>query len=143
MKRLGILFLILACPAMATAHAVDYRVEETRATTLVLNYIGGRAFAFESYEIFGPGDETPFQTGRTDRFGRLSFLPDRPGDWSIKAVSNDGHGVRAVVPVSDDLSARAERAKTRPGRTTGIALGLLLIAVITVWVSLQYSRRRS
>src|SRR5208283_1265853 len=45
---------------------------------------------------FGPGDKIPHQKGRTDRNGFVSFLPDRPGKWSIKVIAESEHGGHAA-----------------------------------------------
>lgn len=128
MIHIAILLLILLYPISTAAHAVDYRIVETQATTLEISYAGGQAFSLASYEIFGPNDTKPFQLGQSDQLGRITFRPDRAGEWTIKVFSDDGHGVQAVINITDDLSPTQSSNHPLRKRVTGVLTGLFLIA---------------
>ena len=94
--RAGAIALVWLVTAVspAFAHEVTHRVENQGAAVVVtLGYADGTIFSYESVEIFRPGESVPFQVGRTDALGRVTFLPDRAGAWRLKAFSEEGHGV--------------------------------------------------
>ena len=92
-------------PASGAAHALLHEVVDGDALVLKLSYPGGDAPLFESYEILAPGDGTPFQAGRVNAIGEVSFRPDRPGEWQVKVFTSDGHGT--VVRVAVDATGGA------------------------------------
>jgi nickel transport protein len=97
MKNIASVLLLLVLhqgqPLCALAHDLQYRVDEGGAVYVKLFFGDGSDFTFESYEVYRAGEDIPFQVGRTDAKGRLAFLPDQPGEWRVKAFSEDGHGV--------------------------------------------------
>jgi nickel transport protein len=139
MKRYTLLLLVLLA-SNAGAHAVDFQVDHAQATVVQLTYRDGTPFAFESYEISTPGDWKSFQIGHTDLEGRLSFIPDRPGDWSIKVHSADGHGIQTTIHVDDNLVPEVTRTDRTISRLTRILGGLFLIALVTL--TLMINKRR-
>ncbi len=123
MKR-TIFALLLLSPLLSTnllAHEVRATVDTSPAALAIrVEYGDGEPFSYERYEIYPPpasDDETkngasktgeeppPFQTGRTDANGQILFLPDRPGTWTIRYMSEDGHGGETVVEVSPSRTA--------------------------------------
>lgn len=131
---------VLVCEP-ALGHDLQYAVEEGEAVSVALSVAGEKAFSFAAYEIYRAGEDRPFQVGRTDRHGRLVFLPDRQGEWRIKVFSEDGHGVDVFI--TTDARGGVEHA-SRPaaGRTVGIAAGVALIFGLfgVVWL---VARRRT
>jgi nickel transport protein len=101
---LAVLALGLA-PATGAAHALLHEVIDADALVLKLSFPGGDAPLFEAYEIYAPGNETPFQAGRVNAIGEVSFRPDRPGEWQVKVFTADGHGT--VVRVAVDAAGSA------------------------------------
>jgi nickel transport protein len=94
-----------SAPGTGAAHALLHEVIDADALVLKLSFPGGDAPLFEAYEIYAPGDETPFQTGRVNAVGEVSFHPDRPGEWQVKVFTADGHGT--VVRVAVDAAGSA------------------------------------
>lgn len=90
----------LLLPAFANAHAMLHEVVDGEAVTLRLSYGGAEQPLFEPYEVFAPGLETPFQSGRVNALGEVSFRPDRPGTWRVRVATEDGHG--AVIRLEVD-----------------------------------------
>lgn len=128
MKRCLLLFVLLV-PSTAAAHAIDHRVESGAARIVTVSTPDGRPFAFEQYEVHGPDDRSPFQIGRTDRDGRVAFVPDRDGEWTVKVWSDDGHGVTATVAVTGGAATDTSPGFSRR-RLVGTAVGLALILCI-------------
>jgi nickel transport protein len=53
--------------------------------------------SYAEYEVYGPGEELPHQTGRTDRNGFVAFVPDKQGVWKIKVLGESAHGFHGVT----------------------------------------------
>lgn len=98
-----ICLVLFAAPAAAPAHGLDHTFAGDRAIVVTLTTDDGAPFSFESCEVTPPGEDTPSQVGRTDRRGRVVFLPDRAGDWRVRVMAADGHGADLTVPVGADL----------------------------------------
>lgn len=128
-----------------TAHEVHSTLDSSpKAMAIRVEYGNGEPFSYESYEIFPPPENgldpdaenrsprdakeiPPYQTGRTDARGQILFLPDRPGPWTVRYMSEDGHGGETVVEVapSQTASLRGVPLYLRYSRViTGIGLFL-------------------
>ncbi len=128
MRLLAVLVFLLVAVA-APAHEIDYVVHEGASRTVEVKTADGRPFAFESSEIFGPGDRTPHQVGRTDKHGRVSFVPDRIGEWTVKVFSEDGHGLTATIQVQD-LHPAVISGDRGPNRGLRILIGVAIVALL-------------
>jgi nickel transport protein len=92
---------LLALPAAGRAHEILHEVERGRAIAIRVYEADGELVANAPFQIFSPdGGATAWASGRTDRNGWLSFVPDAPGTWHVKVVGDDGHGVDARVEVT-------------------------------------------
>ncbi len=121
-SMLASLWLWGATP-QAHAHALLHEVNEGRAITLRLYFPDDDRPLFEPYQVFAPDSERPFQTGRVNALGELTFRPDRPGEWRVQVTTADGHGARVVVEVDADLTLDATTAPAS-GWTMGVVTGL-------------------
>lgn len=104
-RCIPLILLVLLTVSSAEAHSVEYQVEN-RGISARFFFLPNDPASYSSYEIFGPGDEAPYQKGRTDRNGVVAFLPDRPGKWRIKMIAESehgGHGARVEVDVKEGL----------------------------------------
>lgn len=86
--------LLLTVPA-AEAHGIEYQAEN-KGISVRFFFLPNDPASYSGYEIFGPGDSIPHQKGRTDKNGVVSFLPDRPGKWTIKVIAESEHGGHAA-----------------------------------------------
>lgn len=125
--------LLLLTPAVsATAHSIIHRVQPNAGIGIELQYSGSGPLVNAPFRIYRPGtDGTAFQTGHTDRWGRLAFLPDRAGNWRIAIRDQEGHEAEISVPVAAD---GAIAPPTPWGRWLLVAsltanLGLLLLCL--------------
>lgn len=114
--------LALLVASHAWAHEVALEIGHQEATVLRLTYSDGQPFAFETYELLLPGNDTPEQVGRTDRQGRAVFLTGSQPKWRLKAYSADGHGVDQILTPPPTEAACLANATAAPQR------GLLLAA---------------
>jgi nickel transport protein len=138
MKSPSFLIALLLCLARpAAAHDLQYSVGGGEAVVIRLFYVDDQPFTFEGYEIYRAGEKLPYQVGRTDSRGRIAFLPDRAGEWRVKAISEDGHGLDFTLKT--DAAARVEAsdkpAYERYGRiVVGIAVILGLFGFLSLYV---------
>jgi nickel transport protein len=86
-------------PALSFAHGVHPHVENQQAKSVAFSYENHQPMAQEQYDVFAPGSETPFQSGKTDLKGRAVFCPDQEGEWTVRVFTEDGHGATAHVMV--------------------------------------------
>lgn len=90
----------LLVPA-AHGHALLHEVLDAEAVLVRLAFPGGDSPLFEPYEVFAPGEETAFQSGRVNARGEVAFRPDRPGAWRLRVFSEDGHGALITLEVDE------------------------------------------
>jgi nickel transport protein len=132
-------WMALLLPADVHAHAMLHEVVDGEAVTLRLSYGGAEQPLFEPYEVFAPGLETPFQSGRVNALGELSFRPDRPGTWRVRVATEDGHG--AVIRLEVDEAGVAAALPAQHGHAHEYwprviaALGYLLgvFGLLALW----------
>lgn len=134
--RCWLVAVLLVTGSTALGHRMDRAVTAGEAHIVMLSYPFGAPPMFEPYRIYAPRLDTAFQTGRTDRLGRVSFLPDRPGDWRVVISTEDGHGTEAVVRVHEGLTAAEVPSTRRDGLAMTMAgIGYLLGAAgaLVLW----------
>ncbi len=138
------LLLAIALAPMGACHAHDLHssVGAGEAVVVRLHFIDDKPFAYEAYEIFRPGETVPYQVGRSDALGRVVFLPDRAGEWRVKAMSEDGHGIDVVLYA--DEAARIElRDKPLFERYGRIVVGVALILGLFGLLNLYLRRKKA
>lgn len=138
-----LLFLVVAIALIGPSHAHDLHssVGGGEAVVVKLYFIDDKPFAYEAYEVFREGETVPYQVGRSDALGRVVFLPDRAGEWRVKAMSEDGHGVDVVLYT--DEAARIEvRDKPLFERYGRILVGVALILGLFGLLNLYLRRKK-
>jgi nickel transport protein len=129
--------VVLALPAALLAgtlhaHALSHTAQPGSAVIVELRYGDGSPFSYESAEVYRPGEAVPFLAGRTDANGRMAFVPDRAGDWRVRAFSEDGHGGDFTVAAAGDAGTAAPAAGL--GTVGGLAVGLsVLFGLFGLW----------
>ncbi len=126
------LFILTTYLALAMAHGDHGQVGVQSAITVTFTGPDGQPQAGLGSHVLGP-DGRHYLTGQTDTQGRVVFLPDQAGEWTVKAMSEDGHGGSVKVLVGQDLRlvgpvpAQAHAmAPAENGMTFAAALGYLL-----------------
>ena len=142
MKR-ALLLAALCCLAtvgLARAHELIQTVTRGSAVVVELKSPDTSPFSYEQFEIHRQGEETPFQTGRTDALGRIVFVPDRQATWRVRAFSEDGHGTDFTIDAGPaDAGETREDFSARPMKFVfGIMIILLLFMIV-----LRLMRRRA
>lgn len=106
--------LALAVPGAAAGHGVHGEVERRGAEVAVrARYEDGRPLAGARFEVISPAAPGAGRaSGRTDRDGWVTFVPDAPGVWSVRIVDAGGHGRVVTVNVAATATATAAPAST-------------------------------
>jgi nickel transport protein len=100
--RLAIVIALAVFATEAEAHGTGWSQGTAPTAILTFYYVGGGPIAGAEIKVFAPdGPATPFQTGQSDLLGRFAFVPDRPGDWTARAVDAEGHETLARIAVAD------------------------------------------
>lgn len=108
---------LLMCAALATfislpqslrAHTVNYDVQQKTVAAIKVFYTAEDPASYAEFEVYPPeGGDLPYQTGRTDKNGFASFIPDKQGAWKVKVLGESAHGYHGVmveVKVDKDLN---------------------------------------
>jgi nickel transport protein len=131
----ALMTLLLA--TSASGHALLHQVLEAESVVVELSFGDGDRPYFEDYRVLGPDDQRPFQSGRVNAAGEISFRPDRPGAWRVIVATGDGHGAEIRVDVDPaSLAATAPRGGGLPQSARVMAgIGYLLGAfgIIALW----------
>jgi len=143
MKPITYLLLILLaviCASRAEAHSINYQVEQ-KGMAVRAYYSEKDAASYSQYELFGPGDKDPYQTGRTDRNGYIGFVPDRPGVWKLQVWGESTHGFHGVtteIKVDQALGLEGFKKPMVAAYTkyvTGISLIIGIFGIYSFWLS--------
>lgn len=128
----------------AAAHEILRTIHDGTASVVELSNADGSPFSYESFEVYRPGETVAFQVGRTDRLGRIVFVPDRAGSWRVRAFAEDGHGADFVFhAAATGTGAVAVRdAGTPLGRASRIVAGVgIVLGLFGAWS--LFGRRQS
>ncbi len=132
----GAALLLAIVAGGANAHRVDHGTVTADAVVVTLSHAFGAPPMFAPYRIIAPGEEVAFQTGRSDRLGRVSFVPDRQGEWRVIVSTEDGHGADVPVAVGEDLTLAGVQTSNRGVlERIGAGVGYLLGAagMLVLW----------
>jgi nickel transport protein len=139
MKKVPQTFLLLILSVLLSgsileAHTVNYEVQQ-KGMAVRIFYAADDPANYSQFEVFGPGDQLPHQTGRTDKNGFVCFVPDRQGVWKIKVLGESSHGFHGVtteITVDKDLNLESFKkplASMYSKLVTGISLIIGLFGV--------------
>jgi len=141
------LLLSLLAVSGAEAHSVEYQVEN-RGISARFFFLPNDPASYSGYEIFAPGDQIPYQKGRSDKNGVVSFLPDRPGKWTIKLTAESEHGGHAAnveIHIKEGLLMESF-SKPLVATYTKLFIGAgLLLSMFGIWAlwAARKGRKRS
>jgi nickel transport protein len=133
------LLAVFSAPA-AQAHTIHYDVQQ-KAMAVRIYYSATDPAAYSKYELYGPGDKEPHQTGRTDKNGFLGFVPDRPGTWRLQVWGESSHGFHGLTTdIQVDQALNLESfskplVATYTKLITGISVVFGLFGLYALWVS--------
>ena len=135
-----ICFLLAVSATLAWGHSINYHVEQ-KGMAVRAYYSENDAAAYSQYELYGPGDKDPHQTGRTDKYGYIGFVPDRPGVWKLQVWGESTHGFHGVtteIKVDKTLGLEGFKKPMVAAYTryvTGISLIIGIFGIYAFWLS--------
>jgi nickel transport protein len=107
-----------------------------RAVPLEFYYSTGEAMAYLEARVFSPSSpsdpKNSFQSGRTDEFGRYSFIPDTTGKWRVTVNDPEGHRAEASIEVGDDFFTDTGGVAASGGSPRGAELILRALLGVSV-----------
>jgi nickel transport protein len=130
-------FLLLLPGSSALGHALLHDSSVAEAVVVQFDFPDGDKPYFEAYRVMAPDDTRPFQSGRINALGEMSFRPDRPGAWRVVVATEDGHGAEVrvdvdpegVVTVGGDGAGLSQAARL----TAGIGYLLGVFGILALW----------
>jgi nickel transport protein len=134
----GLASLLLLLPgSSALGHALLHDSSVAEAVVVRFDFPDGDKPYFEVYRVMAPDDTRPFQSGRINALGEMSFRPDRPGAWRVVVATEDGHGaeVRVDVDPAGVATAGGGGAELSQAARLAAGLGYLLgvFGIIALW----------
>jgi hypothetical protein len=72
---------------------VGFEIVSREASVIRLNHGDDTPLVNADYELSVVGVETPYQSGKTDVFGRVVFIPGDLREWRLRVFNQDGHGI--------------------------------------------------
>jgi nickel transport protein len=85
----------------ADAAALPYEVETGPGVSIAVRHADGRVAAREPYVVHAPGVEAPFAEGVTDSRGRVTFLPNQPGEWRVAVTPEQAEPATVTIDVDE------------------------------------------
>lgn len=129
---------------IAMAHTIHYQVEQ-KGMTARAYYSEKDAASYSQYELYGPGDQHPHQTGRTDKNGYVAFVPDRPGTWKLQIWGESTHGFHGVtteIKVNDSLQLDGFSKPLVAAHTKYVTGISLILGVFGIYALLSSKKNR-
>lgn len=131
-QALLIFLTILVNIALAWGHGTEGFTEKAEGVLVSAGYDDGEPMSYSEVEVIGPGSDTPFQKGRTDRNGRFMFRPDQKGLWQIVVKDGMGHRLALEWEITDvkggiKVAKPTETCSRKASRLQGIIIGMSII----------------
>ena len=94
--------LLLSVSNFAHAHRVLFEnTQHPPAVTVKAFFSRTSPLADAAVTVLAPGSDQPWQTGRTDKAGNFTFLPDQTGEWVVRVDDERGHVGRSAVNIAE------------------------------------------
>jgi nickel transport protein len=129
-RKWYILLIVLLWTAPGWAHGVEGVILPAQGYLLTAHYDDGEPMSYAEVQIQAPDANLAFQTGRTDRNGRLMFQPDRSGRWQVEVKDGMGHRAAFDVAVADGPPQTAPVAP--PGTAGSVSRGQAAVTGLAI-----------
>jgi nickel transport protein len=127
------------------AHTVNYDVQQKSVAAIKVFYTAEDPASYAGFEVYAPdGGELPYQIGRTDKNGFVSFIPNQQGTWRVKVLGESTHGYHGVtveVKVDKDLNLESFK-KPLIAQYTKLVTGISLIIGLFGIYAMVAARRK-
>jgi nickel transport protein len=135
--------IVCFLPAGLSGHELELTLTLSAPAAVARAAYGGtEPVAFAKVQVFTPSAQE-FQSGRTDRRGYFSFVPDTAGTWRLVVDDEEGHRGEIKVAVPERFHENRQATVVRSSRLERAALGLALIIGFTGFLYGFKARRRS
>jgi len=142
---LALLIMLLTFADDVHAHTVNYDVQQRSVAAVKVFYSADDPASYSAFEVYAPeGGDLPYQTGRTDRNGFVTFIPDRQGIWKVKVLGESAHGYHGVtveVKVDKDMNLESFK-KPLAAQYVKFVTGISLIIGVFGIYALYSSRKK-
>lgn len=134
---------LLLIPQESAAHGVEGEIKYLRGLVVVTAwYDNGEPMSYAKVEIYAPNSTIKFQSGRTDRNGRMAFVPDISGKWRVVISDKLGHRLDLSINITNvlhkemDENSQATNSSQNLSlsRSKAIVIGVLLIFGLFGWI---------
>ncbi|HPF07722.1 MAG TPA: hypothetical protein PK293_16895 [Spirochaetota bacterium] len=95
--KTAMIILFITSSDVLYSHGVEYKISKNKVYTVSMNYSDGEIMNYTNYKIYSPGSESVFQSGLTDKNGKISFIPDAAGEWKVDVNDDTGHAASVIV----------------------------------------------
>jgi nickel transport protein len=127
-KYFSFIFLFAS---LLVAHDLHHQTQRLEAVVVSFSFAQKDDYSFQPYEIFAPSqDEIPFAVGRTDALGRVAFVPNVSGVWTLKSFGEDGHGGVVKVDVDQVKQSKDCNNASSVGLIARLLIGLATLFAI-------------
>ena len=89
---------------LASAHSIQFEIKKHAPVVSVKAFFSQTSpLASASVNIYAPGEDQPYQTGRTDKRGFFAFVPSVAGDWVLEIDDEQGHRHKANISIDENF----------------------------------------
>jgi len=145
LRRVLAVVAFLMLPVVASAHGLDMVLKVADGTvTVTLIYADDEPCDGAVIKVTSAAGEVVAE-GKSDAKGVWTFPAPQPGDYTVRAKTEDGHGAKQPLTISADPNPTpAEQPVTvRPPRLLFLGVGLLGITIVFSVIWLFGRRKRS
>ena len=104
----GLIIAVSLC-SLSYAHGTGYRQSSLKSIALEFSYSTGEAMSYREARVYSPNDtKYAYQSGRTDEYGRFSFIPNVKGEWRVIVRDEEGHQCEAKLDITDEFISGSE-----------------------------------
>lgn len=105
------MFVLVSFNMESAAHGISLETSKEPPVIIVKASFSATAPLVDAgVDVYAPGDDQPYQSGRTDRTGHFAFMPDRSGEWTMRVDDERGHMDRVRIEISDTFFTTDEPA---------------------------------
>ena len=115
-SSLIVLLLIAVSSGRILGHGIEVKSRMQHPAVITTSAYSANQFSADAQvTIFSPADqEKPYQTGRTDKTGNFTFIPDIAGDWGFIVDDQKGHAEKTTITIDPAFFTPSENIAEEP-----------------------------
>lgn len=143
LRRMLAVLAFLMFQAVVSAHGLDMTLKVAdRTVTVTLVFDDDTPCDGAVIKVLSAGGEVVAE-GKSDANGVWTFPAPKPGDYTVRAKTEDGHAAKQPLTISADPTPAEQPVSVRPPRLLFLGVGLLGITVVFSLVYWLSQRKRS